>query len=185
MSLLQKVKAFVGPGVFKKDGQPSFGFGSTTKPVVILDRENWKILEDGVNGLEARVAELEEAIALNTEALGCAASKLAREYSAQNEADAALGAIIRAMSEKKISNHVAWLRYREPKDSERPVAIEVCDSDARGAFKVYVEGDSRLISGISARVAELESIISRILAEEDPDGRRVRFDDARQALAGR
>lgn len=38
---------------------------------------------------------------------------------------------------------------------------------------------------MTARIVELESVISRILTEEDPDGLRVRFDDARQALAGR
>jgi hypothetical protein len=60
MPLLEKVRAIVGQGVFKKDGQPSFGFGATVKPVVILDNDNWNILQTGIVKLEALVADWEQ-----------------------------------------------------------------------------------------------------------------------------
>lgn len=40
------------------------------------------------------------------------------------------------------------------------------------------------VAEMAARVTELERVITRILAEEDPEGRRVRYDEARETLAG-
>lgn len=61
MSILNNVKALVEPLVFKKDGSVSCGFGVRIQMSVILDRENWIKIEDGIKTIEAELASLRAA----------------------------------------------------------------------------------------------------------------------------
>ena len=53
------IKVLVGPLVFKKNGQPSCGFGSDCRTVVIIEADEWKKLEGACKESEARVLELD------------------------------------------------------------------------------------------------------------------------------
>jgi hypothetical protein len=57
MGILADVKVMVGPLVFRKDGQPSCGFGSDCRTVVIMEKDQWDKMATAINALEARLAE--------------------------------------------------------------------------------------------------------------------------------
>ena len=69
MSILDNVKALVEPLVFKKDGSVSCGFGVRIQMSVILDRENWIKIEDGIKTIEAELTRLRAVNAELVEAL--------------------------------------------------------------------------------------------------------------------
>ena len=72
---------------------------------------------------------------------------------------------------------------RQSKTCGEPCAV--CDGCLEAHDAEIVRGFASVIARQEARITELGSVMRGILAEEDPDGRRVRFDEARKALAGR
>ena len=84
MGLLDKIKVMVGPLVFKKNGEPSCGFGSYTKASAILDTYNWGILADGVESLEQELSDLRAELADKTEEAKAYANQLKRNAAEYN-----------------------------------------------------------------------------------------------------
>ena len=56
--ILASFKALVGPLVFKKDGQPSCGFGSDVRTVVIIEADEYRKLESACLELETTAEQL-------------------------------------------------------------------------------------------------------------------------------
>lgn len=115
MSILDNVKALVEPLVFKKDGSVSCGFGVRIQMSVILDRENWIKIEDGIKTIEAELARLRAVNAVLVEALagfamGVIIPPLMTEQARQlmQWQDAAREALSRAAQAKQEPETCVW-----------------------------------------------------------------------------